>query len=477
VQNKGYQEQLEVSTLLQSLSSSYYLQALDMRYHQADQHQVVIKDIWRLRLHLLHDVLEDKDEQTATQTFFSSQQADGGEETDQEDTRRAKLRIREKAPKLIESVIICYLGLLLLRLPVLSSDIRGWVAREDFAYLNAFKHIPQEMKQRLPVPLRRSLEPSVDPHKLQQFHVMTMTLAAAYQTSYSMVIPAINYPLLLLRCVKELCLPLVIYSGTEKLIKLLNLDFDFSVALKRKIFLSQHPEIKLMCAIIITTKLFFPFDDLRRHPTTATEPAALKLDWAKWAEHYRSTSTIGFDEQQRKDSDEAILATTESDVFGMSNQDMDAYLDWFARTGWLNEEDAKQGREADYKTALYAMFPLQSPSTTTNNDGDHEAEKLERIKAVQASLRPNLVVEAGQEGSGILRPGERYKRYRSIEQMPRLAKVFFEAAGRMVNLELQDMVTAVLQVEMKLGNWAEKKRKEAKRGAVDEDNDVDMQDE
>lgn len=412
---------------------------------------------------MLHEVLEDKDQQISSQTFFSSQQQQSSaEETDQEDTRRAKLRIREKAPKLIESVVLCYLALLLLRLPVLSSDIRAWVASEDFAYLNAFKHIPQEMKQRLPAHLRTALEPTVDPHKLQRFHVMTMTLAAAYQTSYIMEIPAINHPLLLLRCIKELCLPLVIYAGTEKLVKLLDLRFDFSVAMNRRIRLSEHPEISLMCAIIITTKLFFPFDELRRHPTTATEPAALKLDWTNWEEHYHAGSTTGLGEKPSREQDEAILATEEADVFGMSNQDMDAYLDWFSRTGWLDEEDAKQGREADYKTALYAMFPVQPRTSTTINNSDHEAERLERIKAVQASLRPSLVVEEGEEGSGILRPGERYKRYRSIEQMPRLAKVFFEAAGRLVNLDLKDIVKAVLQVEMKLGGWAEKKRKAAK---------------
>ena len=241
------------------------------RSKRADHHQVVIKDIWRLRLHMLQGLLQDADQETSSQPFFSSQQT-SGEETDQEDTRRAKLSIRGKAPKLIESVVLCYMALLLLRLPILSSDIRTWVASEDFAYLNALKHIPQEMKQRLPGHLRIALEPRVDPHKLQRFHVMTMTLAAAFQTSYSMELPAINHPLLLLRCIKELCLPLVVYSGTEKLIKLLELRFDFSAAMQRKIRLSQHPEITLMCAIIITTKLFFPFDDIRRHQPLQQSP-------------------------------------------------------------------------------------------------------------------------------------------------------------------------------------------------------------
>ena len=157
---------------------------------------------------------------------------------------------------------------------------------------------------------------------------------------------------------------------------------------------------------------------------------------------------------------------------------MDAYLDWFARTGWLDEEDAKQGREADYKSALYAIFPVQSPSSVTHDDENNEAEQVKRIKAVQASLQPNLVVEAGGDSMGIIRPGEKYKRYRSVGQMPRQAKVFFAAAGRLVNLELRDMVTAVLQIEMKLGNWVERKRKAAKSGRVveDENMDIDMQD-
>lgn len=425
---------------------------------------------------MLNDMLEVQDQDQIqfmeVREFLSSEQT-SGEDIETHDTRRAKLRIRTSLPRLIESAVLCYFAALLLRLPILSSDIRSWVISDEFPYMHAMKYLPLKMKQRLPDHLRYSLEPQADPHKLEQFHTMAMTLAAYYKTSsFGMTIPGLNVPLVLHKMIKTLCLPLCVYTGTERLAKLLDLKFDFSHALSKKIYISQHPEIALLCAVVITTKLFFPLDEHRRFPTTTTEPAGMTLDWPTWFQQYSASqrSSEPRSAEQQNSSNAAHLATTEHDVFNMSTREMDDYLDWFARTGWLDEEDAEVGTEKDYRGALYKMFPLEIPEQEITSSDTREKANLESIRAVHASLFPNLVVgiEAIGRPTGkakVLRPGSKYKRYRSKEEMPENAKIFYKAAGELVTLELDDVVLAVLQMEFRLGEWVDKQRKAAKKKA------------
>jgi RNA polymerase I-specific transcription initiation factor RRN7 len=416
---------------------------------------------------MLGEILEDQDHSQFREdrVFLSSQQS-GGEETDTNDTRRAKLSIRSRPPRLLESAVLCYFSMLLLRLPVLSSDLRSWIISDNFPYMHATKYLPLEMKQRLPDRLRYSLEPPADPHKLEHLHTTAMALAASYQTSFGMIIPGLNTPLILHKMIKTLCLPLCIYTGTERLAALLNLKFDFSRAMGKKIYISQHPEIALICAVIITTKLFFPMDEHRRYSTSTSEPAGLSINWPHWFQQFSASqkSSEPRSAEQQNASNAAHLATTEHDVFNMSTKQMDDYLDWFARTGWLDEEDAEVGKEKDYRHALYKMFPLDIPEQEESSSNTRERANLESIRAVHGTLRPNLVVEADEDEkvtgkSKVLRPGSKYRRYRSKEEMPETARIFYKAAGELVNLELDDIVLAVLQLEFRLGEWVDKQRK------------------
>ena len=91
----------------------------------------MVKDLWSLRLQLL------KNEISATfdeETVFSSQPQTETETENETETESGNVervwKIKEKKmPTLIETLGLCYLGMILLRLPVSMGDIYRFVAR------------------------------------------------------------------------------------------------------------------------------------------------------------------------------------------------------------------------------------------------------------------------------------------------------------------------------------------------------------
>lgn len=78
----------------------------------ADHIQTIVRDLWTLRLSKLLHRLESPD-----RVGSESQTLSSGEERDEDHTRRASKRVIG-SPKLIETLALCYMGSLLLRLPV-----------------------------------------------------------------------------------------------------------------------------------------------------------------------------------------------------------------------------------------------------------------------------------------------------------------------------------------------------------------------
>lgn len=102
--------------------------------------QVVVKDLWELRI---RDLSVSKDEKsgygsgTGTVMFSSASE---GENTDTTVGTRKSRKDRsgaEKLPKLIETLAICYLGMLLLRIPVSLGDIYRWASQDRLVYTRA----------------------------------------------------------------------------------------------------------------------------------------------------------------------------------------------------------------------------------------------------------------------------------------------------------------------------------------------------
>jgi RNA polymerase I-specific transcription initiation factor RRN7 len=101
--------------------------------------ETVVKDLWSLKLRLGHT--EKEDEQagftaTASTVGFSTSEedTDGGSVSATSKWSRKKKGKRQKLPKLVETLGLCYLGLQLLRLPVGLGEVCKWAAEEEMVY-------------------------------------------------------------------------------------------------------------------------------------------------------------------------------------------------------------------------------------------------------------------------------------------------------------------------------------------------------
>lgn len=260
---------------------------------------------------------------------------------------------------------------------------------------------------------------------------------------------------------------------------MLDLKFTFPAFSRRPIRLSHHPEVKLVCVLTMIVKLFYPFDAEERYTMTPTEPAALVVDWDAWnSARIRWIARSGRYGRQR--TNERYLDVTEDDVLDMTEPEIDNYLNWFGKH-WIEEETQAQSTEADFRRALYRMFPVQADGQDTVTGHDEEMdeamrERLERLHVSQSSLILREVIPA-QEGEDSrtqdpLRPGSLYKHYRTEDDVPERARPFLTAAAELVGLEMDSFLIALFQVERKWQRWSDEERKRA--GDVQPESDAGM---
>lgn len=101
--------------------------------------ELIVRDLWTLRIRNVRG-LGEEDGALPVGSGFSST-SEGETEPEEEDVvgfeldRRLKRLARDRGlPKLIETLAICYMGILLLRLPVTIGDIQSWVESYEMPY-------------------------------------------------------------------------------------------------------------------------------------------------------------------------------------------------------------------------------------------------------------------------------------------------------------------------------------------------------
>lgn len=124
-----------------------------------DELEIIVKDLWSLRVSSLLNLGDEKGGYgSASGTLWSS----GGEGDNTEDTdgsagksassRRSKHTVGGNvAPMLIETLGLCYLGMLLLRLPISIGEIFKWAARDDMVYTRAVRNPSNQLFVKTPI--------------------------------------------------------------------------------------------------------------------------------------------------------------------------------------------------------------------------------------------------------------------------------------------------------------------------------------
>ncbi|KAF2089632.1 hypothetical protein K490DRAFT_37491 [Saccharata proteae CBS 121410] len=430
----------------------------------------IIRDLWAIRLPKLISKIESADEIRSESQLYSSQ-SEGETDTEGEASRGVNSRKLDAIPHLIDTLALCYFGMLLLRLPACLGDLYSWAASGELLYYRALQSTPYEMRARLPGSYVTALDPDA---MIKPAHLETsvQALATAYIRDVGMSIPPLNHPLLLFRYMKDLALPLDIYPAVNRLAQLVGYDFSFPQDSARKFNIVDLPEAQLAALVVVAVKLSSPFDGLERNPTKATDYGALVIDWPAWikvmkdAEQHPEEGRLNFEQS---------MSITEQDIFSMADKEMDDYLDFYDQT-LVDHGAANSGRSHDFSNMLFKMFPTGSdnPPPVVPVDAEMQSgySEQDKVKAVVSKMKVVKVVSAEDAGPEIRRPGSYYKRYRRTEDLGDVARAFYTAVAKQAGMSMYSLIRAVFLVDQKLYKWCDReKRREA--GLLDDEMDVD----
>ncbi|KAL4911310.1 hypothetical protein BDW74DRAFT_7479 [Aspergillus multicolor] len=430
----------------------------------------LVRDLWALRLDTYAEKIAKRDD--SQPMFFSSQAGSAAEDTGPEMLKPGGKVVQW--PRLIDTVALCYLASVLMRLPVSVMDFYQMVLRNDIPYYRVFLHLPPQMKELLPEEFIAILDTTrlLEPERL---HNAILDLLLFYNRRFGVQFPPLNTPVLAYRLIKRFALPVDIYPVIKRLQEFLGFTFEWrteSDSHRRKAL--EKPEHQLITLIVIATKLLFPFDDVQRHPMSTQEPTVQAINWEAWADVQHHFDRRDRSAKRLRKGKEILV--NEGDVFTMTSDQLDQYMDWY-ESSWLDINNRPTGTAADQ---LVNLFPTGSTSRENRESvPDPEDDEEEAIEAMlhNASryLRTREVIS--EVDSDIPRPGSQYARYRYESDLPDAARVFYEVAAKVVGISVSTLVRCVNQAELRINKWLEGQRRIkhfAERSMdVGEDLDVD----
>ncbi|KND04023.1 uncharacterized protein SPPG_01470 [Spizellomyces punctatus DAOM BR117] len=118
------------------------------------------------------------------------------------------------------SLVLCHLGCLLLRVPILLKDLHRWSISGDIPYFFTATDLPSELTSRFNL-YRSGIERKVVPSVSEMFDA-SGSFRRLFEEKFGIAFPPVNAPLLWIRTLKELCLPVTFYSDMAVLYRLLS---------------------------------------------------------------------------------------------------------------------------------------------------------------------------------------------------------------------------------------------------------------
>ncbi|KAI9705349.1 MAG: Pol I core factor CF [Bogoriella megaspora] len=438
--------------------------------------EIIIRDLWALRLQKLTnkvDLSEANDEDGAQSQLYSS---DSGSEADATRGAIYNRRRLSDTPSLIETLALCYMGILLLRLPISPGDIQKWAACGDMLYYRAFDALPEEMRSHFAIEHVESFT-AYDVLKAGDVQSIAYNMSSLFLREFHMKLPPVNMPLLLYRYIKDLALPLEIYPCARKLAQIIKVPFTYMEKIKgRRAGVHEQPDTQILALIIIAAKLLYPISGLRVYPLSNNELGSHTLNWSAWLSAKR-THDQKFQHPERLSTEDAF-ASTEHDVLKWKTTEVDDYLTWYGSVF----TEAEPPEDDDFQKALYDLFPTDanaSPPPVTKNlkedlmpDSDAlEMSKNERLVTVSAGLKSRKCVSTRSEsnrkamGEATPRLGDHFVRFRDVESLDGvdggdgIARALYEQAAEIAQLPLKSLFSVVIRMERRLAGWQKEESK------------------
>ncbi|KAM4064731.1 ubiquitin family protein [Hirsutella rhossiliensis] len=403
--------------------------------------ETVVRDLWDLRIR----GFPDKD--AATQEvlgMFSSQSSPAQDQTAWKSRSRAQSWDPERGadwpmPRLPETLTLCYLASILLRVPMRQGQILDWANSGNMPYKKAFDDLPREMRDRMPSAyvkaLKSPLHSSLGGGELSK---VVMGLVLSYHLNYKMGFPEISYMAMLVHYARLLSLPVESVVVTKILAATLKSHFRFPVD-KTKILPLGHPEIRLVALLVVATKLCFPFGNRKSRLHGPGGVELPRLDWDTWKQGF--LPPLG--EPPRGNAN--FAETTPSQVALMSDEEFEAYSTHvLSLTGGKTSE-----------SPIARFFPIPNtpePAPLVLETSQEEAyERARRLlsQTLQSPLQPG----PDETDSSSDNVNSMYEAFRTTGDLSETARAFYKAAGEAAGIPLEIVVRAVYMQEQAIVSW------------------------
>lgn len=337
------------------------------------------------------------------------------EDTGDSITKQRVMNVRNKRHKtvngqlfsipIIHSVILCYIGCLLINFPLYANDFIRFCLANQLPYMKTLREIPDEMKKRLPPEYIPSLEATFLPSNGEFYHAFSVVAArlALFEHGNSISLfslmesfekrLSINPQLLLIKIVKEFLLPKEVIIMTLNLIQECQLSFSWT---NEKNHALRSPEVRLVSILISIVKIYFLAPNY-------TDQDLLVSNWRTWTKalhrkKLRFRNTLDNDDLfvdlvnyismnsysiEQKDLLKNAFGFDLNDIAEGSEKDypgLDRYLRWFDDSPFYTEKPREKRTIPERR--LLEIFNFDH-SESSGNDDDKEVEVFNDYIPVQ----------------------------------------------------------------------------------------------
>jgi len=373
--------------------------------------------------------------------MFSSQQDTQAESM----IGNSKRRDMASLPHVGDGICLLYCGLVLLRYPITISSLFKLINKGELPYYRTISLLDKGMANKLQGSFHHLLNPV---YKLQFLNLESdvRSTIALFESECHLHLPQINYSSCLWQMIRDLALPLELYTATLKLSQILGLSFEYG-KVDQAIWRTEAlltPEKQLLASLVVTTKLLFPYDFVSRVPSRPDEPAALIMDWDEWC---RESDTM----DHKGSAYEKALNCTAANVIDMSANQLDSYMSWF-ESSFVQDDSARlttTTRETNFLDGIKSMFRNDYCNHNHNNNvlETNNSSVPDRIVQVQEKISPARIVGNKTSDEHLTRPGNHYRRFRKNEELTGNISILYNRAAAIGSVSVDSLVTAVFALE------------------------------
>ncbi|KAF4868214.1 Ubiquitin-60S ribosomal protein L40 [Colletotrichum siamense] len=406
---------------LQLILREQVMWLVDVKGHKAEL-ETVVRDLWDLRTRGAASAVENDSASEAELSLFSSQIDLSQDEQPSNRTQGAQNWTPESgsewpAPRLMDTLALCFLGCMLLRMPTRTGDLARWARAGNIPYKHSYRKLPQEMRDRLPAYYSTVLK-SAHLAKFDhgELHAAVLSLALSFNSNYGIVFPPLNDVLMTLQYVRELGLPIETISVARRIPLIVNLPYEFPLG-KSRLRLIHQPEILLVAVIVLTTIHCFPLEESK---SPVQEGKLFLIPDFKWDE-WRASMAPALAPETVPTAD--YLGVTASHITSMGQTELDEY---FTQLSMLTDAQSEDSVLARY-FPVDELPPKQPPSEAPQDEIE------ERLRTVQGRAVSFAVHETMEEEG--LKKNRQYS-YRSEDDLPPAGRDFFRLAGRLSGLSV-----------------------------------------